>query len=130
MSTAVTGAPARRSASSARMELPHMAICGVPFMNRATGSPSITCLIFALRSFMRVPFVLIRNSWMVPSASGAASASFTSRCWSISDEPCEPRRRDGHLEVVAAAGAVLDGELGRVGERLRQARPQLSVAMP
>ena len=52
MSTAVTGAPARRSASSARIELPHMAICGVPFMNRATVSPSITCLMFALRSLM------------------------------------------------------------------------------
>ena len=43
--TAVTGAPASRSARSARSELPHMTNCGVPFMNRATGSFSITSLI-------------------------------------------------------------------------------------
>ena len=30
-----------------------------------------------------VPLVVIRSSWIVPSASGAASAAFTSRCWSI-----------------------------------------------
>jgi hypothetical protein len=40
-STAVTGAPAARSASSARIELPHMTNCGVPFMKRATGSFSM-----------------------------------------------------------------------------------------
>src|SRR5262245_35585837 len=34
-----------------------------------------------------VPFVLIRNSWIVPSASGPASASLTRRCWSISESP-------------------------------------------
>jgi phage tail-like protein len=32
----------------------------------------------------------------------------------------EARRRDDHLEVVAAARAVLDAQLGRVGERLLQ----------
>jgi hypothetical protein len=47
MSTAVTGAPARRSASSARIEFPHMTLCGVPFMNRATGSSAMTCRIFS-----------------------------------------------------------------------------------
>jgi len=47
MSTAVTGAPARRSASSARVEFPHMALCGVPFMNRTTGSSTMTCWIFS-----------------------------------------------------------------------------------
>ena len=55
MSTAVTGAPARRNASSARRELPHIAICGVPFMKSATCSPSITSLIFPLSSLM--PFL-------------------------------------------------------------------------
>ena len=39
-------------------------------------------------------------------------------------EPGEARRRDGHLEVVAAAGAVLDGELRRVRERVAQERLQ------
>ncbi len=41
-STAVTGDPARRSASRARIEFPHMTNCGVPFMNRATSSEAIT----------------------------------------------------------------------------------------
>jgi hypothetical protein len=45
MSTAVTGAPAVRKARNARSELPHMTNCGVPFMNSATGSFSITSLI-------------------------------------------------------------------------------------
>src|SRR5690606_367451 len=34
-----------------------------------------------------VPFVWIRSSWIVPSASGAASARFTSRCCSTSESP-------------------------------------------
>src|SRR5204863_8797755 len=34
-----------------------------------------------------VPLVLIRSSWIVPSRSGSASASFTSRCWSSSESP-------------------------------------------
>jgi hypothetical protein len=42
-STAVIGAPARRSAPSARSLLPHMIASGVPFMNSATSAPSITC---------------------------------------------------------------------------------------
>ena len=37
-------------------------------------------------------------------------------------EPGEPRARNGHLEVVAGAGAVLDVELGRVGKRVGQQR--------
>ena len=41
-STAVTGAPASRSARSARSEFPHITNCGVPFMKSATGSFSIT----------------------------------------------------------------------------------------
>src|SRR5205823_8555966 len=34
-----------------------------------------------------VPLVLIRSSWMVPSRSGSASASLTSRCCSSSGKP-------------------------------------------
>ena len=97
-----------------------MTICGVPFMNSATGSPSITCLIFPLRSLMRVPFVLIRSSWMVPSASGAASASLTSRCWSSSESPANRGVATVTWKWSPRARPVLDGELGRVGERLRQ----------
>src|SRR3954451_20998724 len=33
------------------------------------------------------PFVLMRSSWIVPSASGAESASYTRRCCSTSDSP-------------------------------------------
>ena len=33
-------------------------------------------------------------------------------------EPCEARARDGHLKVIAASGAVLDAQLGGVGESL------------
>ena len=62
MSTAVTGAPARRSASSARCELPHITNCGVPFMNSATSSVSMICLIWSLNVSHSGPFVLIRNS--------------------------------------------------------------------
>ena len=47
-STAVTVAPARRSACSARSELPHMTNCGVPFMKIATSEPSITSLILSV----------------------------------------------------------------------------------
>ena len=45
MSTVVTDAPARRSASSARPEFPHMTKDGVPFMKSATSEPSMTSLI-------------------------------------------------------------------------------------
>ena len=45
---------------------------------------------------------------MVPSASGAASAALTSLCCSISDRPSNALGDDGDLEVVAAAGAILD----------------------
>ena len=41
MSTAVTGAPARRRACRARSELPHITNDGVPFMKSATSEPSI-----------------------------------------------------------------------------------------
>ena len=52
-STVVTGAPAACSARSARCELPHMIISGVPFMNTATGSFSITSAICSFKVFMR-----------------------------------------------------------------------------
>ena len=51
MSTVVTGAPAARSASSARPELPHITNCGVPFMKSTTCSFSITSWIRWERSF-------------------------------------------------------------------------------
>ena len=62
----------------------------------------------------------MRSSWMVPSASGSASASLTSRCCSSSESPSKLRAGDGHLEVVARARAVLHVQLGRVGKRLGQ----------
>jgi hypothetical protein len=37
-------------------------------------------------------------------------------------EPVEAAARDRHLEVVAAAGAILDRDLARVGERVAQKR--------
>ena len=52
-STVVIGAPAACRACSARCELPHMTICGVPFMNTATGSCSMTSEICSFRVFMR-----------------------------------------------------------------------------
>ena len=39
-------------------------------------------------------------------------------------EPVKTATRDRHLEMVAAAGAILDGELARVGERVAQERLQ------
>ena len=64
-----------------------------------------------------VPFVRMRSSWMVPSASGAASAALTSLCCWISGNPLNAPRDDRDLEVVAAAGAVLDVDLA-AGEGL------------
>src|SRR5207248_305036 len=43
--------------------------------------------LLAKRAHDHVPLVVIRSSWMVPSASGAASAVLTKRCWSISGSP-------------------------------------------
>jgi len=37
-------------------------------------------------------------------------------------EPCKACARDGHLEVVAAAGAVLHAQLVRVGKRVAEQR--------
>jgi hypothetical protein len=51
MSTAVTGAPAVRSAARARCELPQATKLGVPFMKSATGSVSMISLIWS-RSVM------------------------------------------------------------------------------
>ena len=48
MSTAVTDAPARRSASRARPEFPHIANCGVPFMKSVTSELSMTSLILSV----------------------------------------------------------------------------------
>ena len=72
MSTAVTGAPAVRSAASARCELPHATNSGSLHEER-DGSVSMMALIWFRRS--GGSFVLMRSSWIVPSASGVASAS-------------------------------------------------------
>ena len=55
----MTGAPSARSASSARDELPHITSCGVPFMNRLTGSFSMISSILPRRSFVSslIPFL-------------------------------------------------------------------------
>jgi hypothetical protein len=37
-------------------------------------------------------------------------------------QPVEARARDGHLEMVAAPGAVLDAQLRRVGKRVAEQR--------
>ena len=52
MSTALIVAPAACSALMARIEFPHITICGVPFMKSATGSLSITSAICSLSVFM------------------------------------------------------------------------------
>ena len=51
---------------------------GVPFMNTLTGSFSMISLICSLSCDTMahaIPLVLIRSSWIDPSASGSASAS-------------------------------------------------------
>ena len=68
---------------------------------------------------MRFPSFRMRSSWMVPSASGVASAAFTRLCCWISGKPLKRLRDDGDLEVVAAAGAVLDLDLDHLGRRPR-----------
>src|SRR2546423_5720918 len=116
MSTAVTGAPASRSARSARSEFPHMMNWGVPFMKSATGSFSMTCWIVSRSSVIRSSR---RDSQLVNRAIRERV------CERLVDElvlldqrkAVEARARDSHVEVVAAAGAVLDRELGRVRER-------------
>ena len=89
-------------------------------MNSTTGSFSIMSLMRSPSSLIVVPLVLIRSSWMVPSCSGSASASLTRPVLVEQREPVEARARHGHLEMVAAAGAVLDAQLRRVGKRVAQ----------
>jgi hypothetical protein len=52
-STVAIGASAARSASSARIELPHITHCGVPFMKRTTSSVSMMSLILSPSSLMQ-----------------------------------------------------------------------------
>src|SRR5881397_911345 len=84
--TAVTGAPASRSARSARSEFPHIPNCGVPVTQR-------------LGERVVHQAVLVEQR-----------------------DPVEAGARHDHLKVVAAAGAVLDAELVRIGERAAQQR--------
>src|SRR3954453_160994 len=121
MFTALTGAPASRSARSARSEFPHMTNCGVPFMKIVTGSFSITCWIVLLSSLISPSR---RDSHLV---NGAVCKRLCERCVDQlvlfePREPVEARRRDDHLEVVAAARAVLDTQFVRVRECVAQKR--------
>src|SRR4051812_7768869 len=116
MFTAVTGAPASRSARSARSEFPHMTNWGVPFMKSVTGSFSITCWIVLLSSLIGPSR---RDSHLV---NGAVCERLCERrvdqlVLLEPREPVETRSGDDHLEVVAAAGAVFDAQLIRVRER-------------
>jgi hypothetical protein len=53
MSTAAIGASTARSASSARIELPHITHCGVPFMKTTTSSVSMISLIRSRSSLIQ-----------------------------------------------------------------------------
>ena len=93
-----------------------MTICGVPFMKSATGSFSITSEICSFSVVM--PFL---SSFDPELVDGAVAER---RCERVvhpavlveEGEAVEARACDGHLEVVAGAGAVLDRELVRVGK--------------
>src|SRR3954451_11206112 len=120
MLIAATGAPTERSASSARWELPHAAKLGVPFMKSATGSFSTMSWICSLSSAIRGS--PRRDAKLVD---GAVAQRVRER---LVDEavlleerdPLEARAHDGHVEVVAAAGAVDDVDGLGVGERLAE----------
>ena len=114
----MTGAPAPRSAESARCELPQAANAGVPFMKRATGSDSMICSIWLRTSVTQGSFR--GDAELVDCAvrERALEGGVDELVLLDQREPGEARARDRDLEVVAAARAVLDVELGRVGERL------------
>src|SRR5205809_44367 len=61
----------------------------------------------------------IRGSGSTSTAVTGAPARLEQR------QPVEARARHGHLEVVATARAVLDGQLGRVRKRLREQAPKM-----
>src|SRR5436190_7171927 len=134
MSTAVSGAPARRRASSARIEFPHMANSGVPFMNRATGSPSITCL---MRSANSVISASRRDSQLMDSAIRERLGERRVDELVLLDErqSLEAWARHGHVEVVAGAGAVANHDLRRARkgfaqQHLETLHRRLSLARP
>ena len=116
MSTAVTGAPARRSACSARSELPHMTNAGVPFMKMRD--------VRAVDDFLDLVGVAHAGSLrldpeFVDGAVGQRRRQRLVDAPVLLDErqPVERRRGDDDLEVVAAAGPVDHVELGRVRKR-------------
>src|SRR6476646_8906567 len=116
MFTAVTGAPASRSARSARAEFPHMTNCGVPFMKSVTGSFSITCWIVFFSSLIGPSR---RDSHLVDGAvcERLCERGIDQLVLLEPREPIERGRGDDHLEVVAATGPVLDAQLVRIRER-------------
>ena len=67
---------------------------------------------------MTFPFVLMRSSWMVPSASGVAERLVDPAVLLDERQPAERGRRHDHLEVIAAARAVDHVQLGRVRKGL------------
>ena len=99
-----------------------MTSCGVPFMKRLTGSVGDDLLDLVAQVAHRV-LPLGLDSQLVDGAVGER------RRERVVDEPVLLDEReaveavafDRHLEVVAAARAVGDRELGRVGERVRAA---------
>src|SRR3954462_6488287 len=121
MFTAVTGAPASRSARSARSEFPHMMNCGVPFMKIVTGSFSISCWIVVLSSLISPSR---RDSHLVNGAicKRPCERRVDQLVLPEPREPVETGRGDDHLEVVAAARAILDAQLVRIRECVAQQR--------
>src|SRR6187200_264429 len=98
-STAVTGAPAARSASSAREEFPHMTNWGVPFMNRATSSDWITFSICSRSSL--TPFRLDAQLVNRAIAEGGCEGLIDQPVLLDQRQAVEARARDRDLEVIA-----------------------------
>src|SRR3954453_24028635 len=104
MFTAATGAPAERSASSARWELPHAAKLGVPFMKSSTGSISTMSWICSLSSAIRGS--PRRDAKLVDGAVAQRIVELLVHEAVLLEErdPLEARAHDGHVDVVAPAG--------------------------
>ena len=138
----VTVSLAAWSARRARSELPRMTSCGVPFMKRLTGSLTIS-------SWIRLRSSVVSVVFMASLRDGGLRRRFDPE---LVDRPVGERRgqrvvdqavplderetveagaRDGHLKVVAAAGAILDrGSLASGKARRRSASSVSVAAMP
>ena len=86
MSTAVIGAPAFQSAWSARMRVAARRPLGRALHEDRDGLV-VDHVLDLVAERHAGPFVVMRSSWIVPSASGAASARLTRRCCSTSESP-------------------------------------------